>query len=161
MVAAMMGRTRKKVKVVDPHRETQLRQAIEDLYFGYRAFTALPDEVLARRGLGRTHHRILYFVRRDPGLSMGDLLGVLRITKQAAHRPVKDLEDQGLLKVTPDPDDRRVRRLSVTRKGAALEAELSTAQMRLLDTAFAAAGPRAESSWRKIMTALRQQESDS
>ena len=57
--------------MLDPDREASLRRAIEELYFGYRAFTALPDKMLAQRGLGRTHHRILYLVRRDPGVNTG------------------------------------------------------------------------------------------
>ena len=83
--------------MLDPDREASLRRAIEELYFGYRAFTALPDKMLAQRGLGRTHHRVLYFVRRDPGISIGELLAVLEVTKQAIHRPIKDLEERGLL----------------------------------------------------------------
>ncbi len=141
--------------MIDPDRETSLRQAIEDLYFGYREFTALPDEILAVRGLGRTHHRILYFVCRDPGISIGELLSVLRITKQAAHRPVKDLEAQGLIASTTDARDRRVRRLSPTREGVELEAQLTAAQMQLLDAAFRDSGELAELHWRQVMTRLR------
>ena len=143
------------VKVIDPDRETSLRQAIEDLYFGYREFTALPDQILAVRGLGRTHHRILYFVCRDPGISIGELLSVLSITKQAAHRPVKDLEAHGLLTSTADARDRRVRRLSPTREGVELEAQLTEAQMQLLNAAFRDSGKAAELHWRQVMTRLR------
>lgn len=141
--------------MVDSHRETALRGAIEEFYFGYRAFTALPDALLAARGLGRTHHRILYFVRRDPGITVSGLLAVLDVTKQAVHRPMKDLEAQGLLALTADPTDRRVRRLVVTEAGEALEARLSAAQTSLLEEAFEAAGPEAEAAWRTIMTRLR------
>ena len=141
--------------MIDPDRETALREAIEDLYFGYREFTALPDQILAERGLGRTHHRILYFVCRTPGISMGELLSVLRITKQAAHRPVKDLEAQRLLTAAADAQDRRVRRLSPTRAGAELEAQLTRAQMELLDAAFRDSGKAAERHWREVMTRLR------
>lgn len=141
--------------MVDASREAELRRAIEDLYFGYRAFTALPDRILAERGLGRTHHRILYFARRDPGISIGELLGVLSITKQAAHRPMKDLQQQGLIDVDPDPNDKRIRRLLVTSEGAALEALLSEAQMRLLEAAFSGAGAEAERHWRRVMSGLR------
>jgi DNA-binding MarR family transcriptional regulator len=148
------------VKVIDPDRESSLRQAIEDLYFGYRAFTALPDQILAARGLGRTHHRILYFVCRTPEISIGELLSVLRITKQAAHRPVKDLESQGLLAIATDVQDRRVRRLSPTREGAELEAQLSQAQMQLLDAAFRDSGEVAELHWRQVMTRLRRETTD-
>src|ERR1700758_5631122 len=108
--------------MVDPDREVSLRRAIEELYFGYRAFTALPDQILAERGLGRTHHRILYFTCRDPGISIGELLSVLQITKQAAHRPIKELQAKGLLTITAADEDRRVRRLSPTRQGIKLEA---------------------------------------
>jgi DNA-binding MarR family transcriptional regulator len=93
--------------------------------FGYRAFTPLPDKMLAQRGLGRTHHRVLYFVRRDPGISIGELLAVLEVTKQAIHRPIKDLDERGLLSVAGDLQDRRVRRLSVTPDGTQFEAQLS------------------------------------
>jgi DNA-binding MarR family transcriptional regulator len=141
--------------MIDPDRETALRQAIEDLYFGYREFTELPDQILAERGLGRTHHRILYFVCRDPGTSIGELLAVLGITKQAAHRPVKDLEAQGLLTVAADTQDRRVRRLSPTGTGAELEAQLSHAQMQLLEAAFRDSGGVAEAHWRQVMSRLR------
>ena len=50
--------------MVDQKREAQLRDAIEHFYFAYRAFTAKPDRILEQRGLGRVHHRILYFVGR-------------------------------------------------------------------------------------------------
>lgn len=141
--------------MIDPDRETSLRDAIEALYFGYREFTALPDRILAERGLGRTHHRILYFVCRDPGISTGELLSILRITKQAAHRPVKDLEAQGLLTIATDGQDRRVRRLSPTGAGAELEARLSQAQMQLLNAAFRDSGDVAELHWRQVMSRLR------
>lgn len=138
-----------------PSDEQGLRAAIEDFFFGYRMFTSLPDAMLAARGLGRTHHRILYFVRRDPGTSVGELLATLGITKQAAHGPLKKLEAYGLIAAEPDADDRRVRRLTITPAGHALEAELSAAQMRLLADAFAAAGPEATAGWRAVMAQLR------
>jgi len=142
--------------MVDPHREMVLRQAIEELYFGYRAFTALPDRILAERGLGRTHHRVLYFVRREPGICVGDLLAVLEITKQALHRPIKDLVRQGLLCAAADPRDRRVRRLSVTPAGAELEGRLTAAQMALVEHAFAGLGEAAEEHWHEVMRRLAQ-----
>jgi len=143
--------------VIDPVRQRELRQAIEALYFGYRAFTALPDEILAERGLGRTHHRILYFVCRDAGISVGELLGLLRISKQAAHRPLRELERDGLIAVAPDPHDRRVRRLSPTEDGRELEARLSASQMRMLEATFGACGAGAEREWHRVMTRLRQE----
>lgn len=145
----------RQVKGISPEREQALRRAIEDLYFGYRAFTALPDRILAQRGLGRTHHRILYFICRDPGISVGELLAVLGISKQAANRPLRELEAQGLVSSASDSLDRRVRRLSATAAGLRLEAMLSGSQMRLLDAAFSSCGGRAERAWSEVMAEVR------
>lgn len=140
--------------MVDSDHEAQLRSAIEALYFGYRAFTALPDRMLAEYGLGRTHHRILYFVHRDPDLPLSELIAVLGVTKQALHRPIKDLEERGLLRVSPDTQDRRVRRLAVTAEGARLENRLTASQMELLDGVFAKAGKTAAKDWLRVTTLL-------
>ena len=142
--------------MVDQSQEAAPQQAIEDFFFGFRAFTALPDRMLADRGLGRTHHRILYFTCHRGSIGMGELLAVLGISKQAAHGPVKELERQGLVVSRPDPDDRRMRRLEATPAGAALEAELSAVQMRLLDDVFTEAGPGARDAWMRVMATLRE-----
>lgn len=144
--------------MVDAHRESELREDVEALYFGYRAFTSLPDRILADRGLGRAHHRILYFVQRHPDIPMSDLLGLLKVTKQAIHRPVKDLESRGLLTLSPDPGDKRARRLAVTAAGAQLEAELTGAQARLLESVFADVDATAQAHWRAVMTRLAERD---
>ncbi len=54
----------------DVNNEEHLREAIEALYFGYRAFTAGPDRILEQLGLGRVHHRILYFIGRNDAISV-------------------------------------------------------------------------------------------
>ena len=56
-------------------------QAMEAFFHSYRAFTAKPDEMLARRGLSRVHHRILFFIARNPGLSVSQLLAALGVTR--------------------------------------------------------------------------------
>ncbi|MFT4086226.1 MAG: MarR family transcriptional regulator [Gordonia sp. (in: high G+C Gram-positive bacteria)] len=138
----------------DPNRESTLRQAIEDLYYGYRAFTEVPDRMLAELDLGRTHHRILYFVGRRPGLSVGELLTVLDVSKQAVHRPIKELEERGLIAIRSDDADRRVRRLTLTDAGADLESQLTTSQMRLLDDAFAELPTESLEQWHRVMRRL-------
>ncbi|MEC7237830.1 MAG: MarR family transcriptional regulator, partial [Pseudomonadota bacterium] len=50
-------------------REEELRRGIELMFFAYRDFTGEPDAMLARIGLGRAHHRVVYFVGRNPGIT--------------------------------------------------------------------------------------------
>ena len=76
-------------------RDEDLRQAMELLYFGYRNFTAEADEMLTAHGYGRAHHRVLYFVGRQPGMTVKQLLALLEITKQSLARVLKTLVEDG------------------------------------------------------------------
>lgn len=134
--------------------EDTLFEAIELFHFAFRAFTALPDEILAQRGLGRLHHRILYFVARRPGQRVSDLLATLGITKQALHTPLRQLIAADLVSIRADDYDRRARCLMLTSSGAELEARLSAAQRSLLADVFRAQGPATEAAWRAVMANL-------
>ena len=78
-------------------REDNLRRGIEMMFFAYRDFTGKPDEILAEIGLGRAHHRALYFIGRNPGISVTELLSILRITKQSLSRVLSELMRQGFV----------------------------------------------------------------
>ena len=73
---------------------------IELLFFAYRDFVGDPDRILAEYGFGRAHHRVLHFVDRYPGLTIAELLDILRITKQSLNRVLKDLIEQGYIEQT-------------------------------------------------------------
>lgn len=137
-----------------PEAEAALRLAIERFYFGYRTFTALPDHILAERGLGRVHHRILYFVGRRPSISINELLSTLKVSKQAINTPLRQLVEMQLVSMQVAGHDRRVRQLRLTEVGIALEARLTGLQMQLLQSAFAQAGPGAEQGWHQVMACL-------
>ncbi len=135
-------------------REAALRLAVEAFYFGYRAFTAPPDRILDKLGLGRVHHRILYFVAHKPALSVNALLSILAVSKQALNAPLRRLIDMGLVSTTTAEHDRRVRQLTLTATGRKLEAELTRTQVKLLEAAFARAGEGAELGWHRAMLSL-------
>lgn len=129
-------------------------EAMEAFYFSYRAFTAKPDEILARRGLGRVHHRILFFVARQPGLSVKELLTTLGVSKQALNLPLRQLQEMQLIRSDAAESDKRKRLLSLTEEGAQLENALRSEQARLLRRAFAAAGEQAVHGWLAVNQAL-------
>ena len=90
---------------------------IELLFFAYRDFTSDPDQILADYGFGRAHHRVLHFVNRRPGLTVAELLDVLKITKQSLARVLKQLIDTGHIVQVQGPRDRRQRELYPDRQG--------------------------------------------
>ena len=131
-----------------------LNEVLGLLHFGFRAVVAEADRLLARRGLSRMHHRVLFFVARNHSLSVGQLLSILDVSKQALHRPLGQLRKAGLIGVRPAPDNHRSKLLQLTTRGAAFEEQLSGCQRELFARAFADAGPYAEKKWRNVMQLL-------
>lgn len=113
---------------------------IELLFFAYRDFTSDPDQILADYGFGRAHHRVLHFVNRMPGLTVAELLDVLKITKQSLARVLKQLIDTGHIVQVQGPRDRRQRELYPTAKGRALALALARPQSRRIRRALEETG---------------------
>lgn len=142
------------LKDVPDARAQELREAMELMYFGYRAFTAGPDRILERRGLNRTHHRVLYFIGREEGQAVGQLLKTLAISKQALNKPLRQLLAMGLVSNEKSAKDGRVRELRLTSSGRKLEAQLTATQREHIFAALSDAGDIAEAHWRNIMRAI-------
>ncbi|WP_127521718.1 MarR family transcriptional regulator [Mesorhizobium sp. Z1-4] len=113
---------------------------IELLFFAYRDFTSDPDAILGPIGFGRAHHRVLHFVNRRPGLTVAELLDVLKITKQSLARVLKQLIDTGYIVQVTGPTDRRQRQLHATEKGKELSLALARPQSRRIRDALANGG---------------------
>lgn len=114
---------------------------IELLFFAYRDFTSDPDKILSEFGYGRAHHRVLHFVNRMPGLTVAELLEVLKITKQSLGRVLKQLIDGGHIVQERGPKDGRQRELYPTAKGRALALALANPQSRRIRAALEISGP--------------------
>src|SRR5258708_21357025 len=109
-------------------RDTASFDLIELLFFAYRDFVGDADEILAKFGFGRAHHRVLHFVNRNPGMKVAELLDILKITKQSLGRVLKQLLDEGYVEQKEGATDRRHRLLYVTAKGEALALRLAALQ---------------------------------
>ncbi|WP_375395321.1 MarR family winged helix-turn-helix transcriptional regulator [uncultured Sphingomonas sp.] len=135
-------------------REPELRRGMELLYFGNSHLTRAIDRGLAAQGLGRAHHRALYFIARKPDMTVSDLLSLLAITKQSLGRVLNELADRGLVETRAGDRDRRQRLLSLTAEGAALEASLFDALRERLSAAYASAGQSAVSGFWAVLEGL-------
>jgi DNA-binding MarR family transcriptional regulator len=133
-----------------PEADEGVEDLIELFFFAYRDFISDPDAILAKSDFGRAHHRVLHFVDRNPGLTVADLLDILKITKQSLARVLKQLIDCGFITQRTGEQDRRQRLLYATPAGQALSASLSAPQDRRIRTALAGLGPDA----RAIITAF-------
>lgn len=133
---------------------TSQQSAMAAFFFGYQAFTAKPDEMLARRGLSRVHHRILFFIARHPGLSVSQLLGYLGVSKQALNTPLRQLQEMHMVESVAAAEDKRKRQLALTTEGAKLEKALRREQSKLLERVLREAGEPAMQAWLAVNQAL-------
>ena len=139
-------------------RDEELRRGMETLFLAWRNVTESADSALAAHGLGRAHHRALYFIGREPGITVGDLLGRLGITKQSLSRVIRQLTEEGFITVDAGRQDRRQRRLALTPRGEAAERDTTEAQRALFASAYRQAGAEAVEGFRQVLGRLAGQD---
>ena len=133
---------------------------IELLFFAYRDFVADPDRILRQYGFGRAHHRALFFVNRRPGLTVAELLDILKITKQSLARVLKQLIEAGHIVQSEGKFDRRMRMLFPTRQGRNLILELSQPQSRRINSAFDQIDPELREAVSDFLRSVRGEQSE-
>jgi DNA-binding MarR family transcriptional regulator len=131
-----------------------LIELIELLYFAYRDFTSDPDALLLDYGFGRAHHRVLHFVGRNPGISVAELLELLRITKQSLARVLRELVERGMIEQRAGSDDRRKRLLHLTDDGVSLHEQLMAPQIERVGAALQHAGSDSSPVFEQVLYGL-------
>lgn len=135
-------------------RKETLRRGIELLFYAYRDFTSEADSILSEIGLGRAHHRVLYFVGKYSGMTVSDLLSILRITKQSLSRVLSHLIAEGYVRQKIGDTDKRQRLLFLTSKGSALEARLTDIQCKRFANAYLRSGASDVAGFEQVLNAL-------
>jgi len=87
-------------------------------------------------------------------MPVGDLLKLLRITKQSLGRVLGDLTERGYLESLPGKQDRRQRLLRLTATGIELEGELFDAIRAKMAEAYAEAGQGSVTGFWRVLEGL-------
>ena len=133
--------------------ETEIRKAIELIFFSYRDFTAGPDKILEKINFGRAHHRVIYFVRKQKKITIKELLSILQITKQSLSRVLNQLVKEKFILVSTGID-KRTKNLSLTKKGEDLEKELSNIQINKIRNVLKQFNEKDINGFKKILYAM-------
>jgi len=128
-----------------------LDAALELMYYGWRGMTLMADQYLATLGLSRPHHRILYVVARQPDISIGELIEVLGISKQALNRPLSLLLQRDLLTSRRSVEQHRSKLLRLTEAGKRIEQRASDHERKVLREAFDRVGLSGAAAWTAVM----------
>ena len=135
-------------------RDEELAAGLDLLFCAFRDVIAESDSKLATYEFGRAHLRAIYFVGRNPGISVSELLSILRITKQSLARALGELVSRNIISQEPGHNDRRRRHLCLTDSGRKLERELTASQRTRMARAYREAGPEAVAGYRKVLSGL-------
>ena len=133
--------------------ETEIRKAIELIFFSYRDFTAGPDKILEKINFGRAHHRVIYFVGKQKKITIKELLSILQITKQSLSRVLNQLVKEKFILVSTGID-KRTKNLSLTKKGEDLEKKLSTIQINKIRNVLKQFNEKDINGFKKILYAM-------
>lgn len=112
------------------------------------------DAQLATSGMGRVHHRILYFAHFTPGITVSELLAVLNVKHQNIQPALRQLVDEGYILTRASKQDGRVKQLYCSRKGDKLLETVSAAQRERIQRAYDSVTPRDLESYFKVMGAM-------
>lgn len=131
------------------------RQKIMALwFFAHRRATSRADEFLASLGLNRTHFRVLFFVGRMPGITVGKLIDILGLTQQAVSKALSRLITDGLIQQESGVKDRRRRHLALSKSGKELENKVVNLQAEIIESAVTKSGRANYDSFVATMSAL-------
>ena len=127
-------------------RERRIRTQAADGFFLHCLMAmhmqAIAGKALGSEGFSLTRHRILGFATLTPGITIGELVQALRVSRQALNRPLGALISEGYIEEKNDPEDRRQKQLYPTRKGSRLYLRVIAKNIERVEQVFQAAGPQ-------------------
>ena len=98
-------------------KDEQIKDFIQLLFYAYRETFSDPKQVLEKKFFGPAHLRSLNLIERYPGISLGELIFKLRVTKQSLNRILRDLIKSRMIKQIKNKSDTRKKNLFLDKDG--------------------------------------------
>ena len=98
-------------------KDEQIKDFIQLLFYAYRETSTDPKEILSKKFFGLAHLRSLNLIERHPGISLGELMFKLKVTKQSLNRVLRDLIKSKMIKQIRDEKDTRKKNLFLNKEG--------------------------------------------
>ena len=137
--------------------EKEIRKIIELMFFSYRDFTSGPDKILEKINFGRAHHRVIYFVGKSNNLTIKELLSILKITKQSLSRVLNQLVKEKYIFLSIG-EDKRTKKLTLSKKGFELEKKLSEIQIKKIYKVIKEFNEEEINGFKKVLFAMIEKE---
>ena len=117
-------------------KDEQIKEFIEKLFLSYRDTFSDSKTVLNKYSLGIAHNKVLHIVSTYKGITIGELLNKLKITKQSLNRILRDLIKIDVIKFKKDSKDTRVKHVYLNEKGEKIFDEIFSKQKKRIYNAL-------------------------
>ena len=105
-------------------KDNQIKDFIEKLFYAYRETFSDSKKILNKYSLGIAHHKVIHLISRYEGITISELLGKLKITKQSLNRVLKDLNKNKIIVYKQGIKDSRLKHVYLNEKGEILFNEI-------------------------------------
>ena len=117
-------------------KDEQIKEFIEKLFLSYRDTFLDSKVVLNKYSLGIAHNKVIHILSNNKGITIGELLNKLKITKQSLNRILRDLIKIDLIKYERDSKDTRVKHVYLNDKGKKIFEEIFVVQKKRIYNAL-------------------------
>ncbi len=109
-------------------KDEQLKHLIEKLFVSYRETFADSKKVLNKYQIGLAHQKTIHLISMYEGISISELMGKLKVTKQSLNRVLKDLSKLDIIFFNKDKNDTRIKHIFLNEKGKKIFNEIFEVQ---------------------------------
>ena len=117
-------------------KDEQIKEFIEKLFLSYRDTFSDSKTVLNKYSLGIAHNKVLHIVSIHKGITIGELLNKLKITKQSLNRVLRDLIKIDVITYKKNSKDTRVKHIYLNEKGEKIFDEIFSRQKKRIYNAL-------------------------
>ena len=117
-------------------KDDQLKDLIEKLFLGYRETFSDSKKILEKYSIGIAHQKVIHLLSMYRGISISELLGKLKVTKQSLNRILKDLNSLDVIFYKKDEQDTRIKHIYLNQKGVKIFNEIFEIQKKRIYNAL-------------------------
>ncbi len=132
-------------------KDEQIKDFIQLLFYAYRETFSDPKKVLSKRFFGPAHLRSLNLIERHPGISLGELMFKLKVTKQSLNRVLRDLIKTNMIKQIKDENDTRKKNLFLDKEGKIFFDTVYKAQKKRIFNALKNSNPESVIKFKQVL----------
>ena len=135
-------------------KDEQIKDFIQLLFYAYRETFSDPKEILSKKYFGPAHLRALNLIERNPGISLGEIMFKLKITKQSLNRVLRELLRVKMIKQIKDDDDTRRKNIYLDIEGKSFFNKVYESQKKRIFYALKNSDPKSVIQFKEVLNKI-------